>query len=144
MLHIASMLLPSMQLLTAADSCLWTKHNSASAGTAEGARHVKAVCSQRCGGRLTRVRRPAVCIVHISLPVSRGSEKRVQLVVLHIDGHAPPILVAQPCNAADGLLGLPRDSQGVDVIAVLGADTCTTAWPACWTPLKGTSEQYRL
>ena len=75
-----------------------------------------------CG--LTRVWGPALFIVHVSLAIAGGSEQGVKLVVLHIDGHAPPILMLQACNAAYGLLGLSGHSQGVDIIPELGAYTC--------------------
>ncbi len=60
---------------------------------------------------LTRVRGPALLIVHIALAIASGSEQGVKLVVLHIDGHAPPILMPQARNAAYGLLGLSGHSQ---------------------------------
>ncbi len=73
---------------------------------------------------LTRVWGPALFIVHIALAIAGGFEQGVKLVVLHIDGHAPPILMPQACNAAYGLLGLSGHSQGVDIIPKLGAYTC--------------------
>jgi len=75
-----------------------------------------------CG--LTRVWGPALFIVHISLAIAGGSEQGVKLVVLHIDGHAPPILMPQARNTAYGLLGLSGHSQGVDIVPELGAYTC--------------------
>ncbi len=75
-----------------------------------------------CG--LTRVWGPALLIVHVSLAIAGGPKQGVKLVVLHIDGHAPPILMPQACNTAYGLLGLSGHSQGVDIIPKLGAYTC--------------------
>ena len=62
-----------------------------------------------------RERRETGRIVDVTLRVSRRPQKRVELVVLDVDGHLASILVSQERNGADSLLGLSRDAERVEL-----------------------------
>eukprot|EP00128_Syssomonas_multiformis_P013571 Colp12_sorted_trinity150504_noHs@25432 len=54
-------------------------------------------------------------VVHVALRVDRGAQQRVQLVVLHVDGHLAPVRVHQAGQRAHALLGESVHREGVHV-----------------------------